>query len=328
MAASRPTIAQTLNAGVIALELGTEDVAEGTNDPEALGRRCKVDPRDDRRPQAEAEPETAAEMQVRRREIALERDDLAGIDEKRHVQQAERLPAVLESQDRRVIVAEAVRNKAAEIVAAAQHGLQVERHRVVALGVRENDGRAHGDDAASVEVREVLLDLEFGLPEGKRLALYVPVLAIPDAVQSAAARAGEGVTRVEVRKRAKPGVVRVGGKSGDGRRRERLVNRRKTFLTACFGVRVEVAAGRAKVQIAHRLERPGEIAGKIVVSIARPVVVRRGIALTEVINLRGMLELGVPAKRRAVSAQPMEIQVEVEHVGAVDGASHRSARVQ
>ena len=138
-----------------------------------------------------AEADAAAVVKARDVDVALERNDLARVGEQRHVQHAEGVPPVFGGQVHRVVVLEAVRHEAAQLVAAAERRLQIDRHRVVRLGEGQHDGRAEREHAASVEVRHELLHLELGLPERELLPLDVPVLAISRDEQPAASRTGD-----------------------------------------------------------------------------------------------------------------------------------------
>src|SRR5262249_10511059 len=155
--------------------------------PETFARGGKVEAADNGRPKTKPETHAAAPMQVRRLEQAVERHDLPGIGEHRHVQQTERVPAMLEADGQRVAVTEPVVPKSAQSVTAAERRLEVKGDCAAAFRKREDDRRAQGDHASAIEVRQVLLRFEFCAAERKCLEINVPVLAISAPVESAAA---------------------------------------------------------------------------------------------------------------------------------------------
>src|SRR4029434_10778819 len=122
---------------------------------------------DDGRANANAEPDTAAVVHAARIDVAFEWHHFAGIQEGGHLQVARRVPAMLDTDVDRVVVAKAVSAKAAEVIVAAQNGLEINGDLVSLFGECQHDGGPDRDDATLVEVGNVLLELVLGLSKGK-----------------------------------------------------------------------------------------------------------------------------------------------------------------
>src|SRR5262245_39735245 len=95
------------------------DVAEGPDDPEALPREGEVGAADDRRAHPHSESNAAAVVHVADIDVALERHDLAGVDECRHLEVAGGMPSMLDAHVGGVIVPEPIPSEAAEVIVAA-----------------------------------------------------------------------------------------------------------------------------------------------------------------------------------------------------------------
>ena len=72
-------------------------------------------------------------------------------------------------------------------------------------------------------------------------------------------------------------------------------------------------------------ERRVEVAREVVVSVAGPIRLGRVVPLAEVVDLRRVFVPRVPPQERAIGSEPLEVDVGVEHVGAVDRAARRAA---
>src|SRR5262245_47644294 len=107
------------------------DVAEGPDDPEALTRDGKVRAADDCRAHPHPEADAAAVVHAGDIDVALERHHLAGVHERRHLEVARRVPAVLRAHIDGVIVPEPIPAKAAEVVVTTQNGLEIDGNFVV-----------------------------------------------------------------------------------------------------------------------------------------------------------------------------------------------------
>ena len=114
---------------------------------------------DDGGANAKAEPDTAAVVHAGRIDVAFEWHHFAGIQKGGHLQVARRVPPMLDTDVGRVVVAKAVSAKAAEVIVAAQNGLEINRDLIPLFGECQYDGRPDRDDATLVEIGNVLLEL-------------------------------------------------------------------------------------------------------------------------------------------------------------------------
>ena len=109
----------------------------------------------------EAEPDAVGALEIAEIEIRRARRHLAPVREQRHVEPGERLPAVLDVDRQRVVVAEAVVRDAAQRVAAADRRLHVERHRLARRRRSSSSARPRTrEHPLLVEDREELLEIE------------------------------------------------------------------------------------------------------------------------------------------------------------------------
>src|SRR6187455_174479 len=163
-----------------------EDVAEGPGDAESFARHGEIGSTDDGRANANAEPDTAAVVHVARIDVAFEWHHFAGIQKCGHLEDARRLPPMLDTDVDRVVVAKAVSPETTEVIVAAQNGLEINRDLIPLFGECQYDGRPDRDDATLVEIGNVLLELVLGLAKGKCPAIDVPVFAIAHPEHAAA----------------------------------------------------------------------------------------------------------------------------------------------
>ena len=137
------------------LEPPPRDVAQRPDPPDAFAAPGDVHPQHDRAAETDAHPEAAAVVQLGEVDVAFLGHRLAGVHERRHLEAAEHIPAVLERRHEGVVVVEPVLVEAAQVEVAAELRQQIERDdAVVAAAVGEPRLDEQGDDALLIEVRE------------------------------------------------------------------------------------------------------------------------------------------------------------------------------